>query len=119
MATPYVDNHAELPPPELRGNNNAHFRTRAKLRKEMRRLAKAKGERWLTRNGALRPPYLASVSTGNTRADLDNVLYGLKAEWDGLADAGVIEDDKHIVGMSIKRDARLGQREIRIRIYGK
>ena len=118
MAT-YIDRKAGIPPSQLRGNSNAHYRTRAKYRKEMKERARERGAAWLADgNDPLKPPYSALVLVGSDRIDLDNMLMGFKSYWDGLEDytdddgvkrAGVIGDDKHIIEITVRRDKTVGR----------
>lgn len=86
------------PPAPLRPNARCHWRSKAQAVKAYRKLAQMRALEAL----AMRNPPMwerASVvvvwrSTTARHPDPDNIIASLKASFDGLADAGIIENDK-------------------------
>ena len=84
-----------LPPPELRGNSRAHWRTKARAAAREREEGYASArDRYVgykgkpIENGELR------IAIHHWRPfDLDNMHVGLKPFIDGLVDGGVFKDD--------------------------
>jgi crossover junction endodeoxyribonuclease RusA len=86
------------PPAPLRPNARCHWARKAKAVKAYRKLAQMRALEAL----AMRNPPMwerATVvviwrSTTARHPDPDNIIASLKASFDGLADAGIIENDK-------------------------
>jgi crossover junction endodeoxyribonuclease RusA len=84
-----------LPPRELNPNARCHWAKKAKAVKEYRRRAWA-----LARKAMRTPPRWKEAEAravfywpDRRRRDRDNAQASLKAAWDGITDAGMLEDD--------------------------
>ncbi len=87
----------DVPPPEIRGNSRAHFRTVRSINRQRREIAKLLTLDRMQETGikSLKPRVLVSYHFYNTREiDLDNLIIGMKPTLDGIVDSGLIEDDK-------------------------
>ena len=86
-----------MPPPEIRGNSRAHYRTIRSVSRQRRETAKylALSEMQEVGINSLKPRVLVHYHFYNTREiDLDNLIIGMKSTLDGIVDSGLIEDDK-------------------------
>ena len=87
----------DVPPPEIRGNSRAHFRTMRSVNRQRRETARyfALDAREETGIKSLKPRVLVSYHFFNTREiDLDNLIIGMKPTLDGIVDSNLIDDDK-------------------------
>ena len=87
----------DVPPPEIRGNSRAHYRTMRSVSRERRETAKylALSEMQEAGIDGLKARVLVHYHFYNTREiDLDNLIIGMKPTLDGIVDSGLIEDDK-------------------------
>ncbi len=87
------------PPPQLGPNARAHWAVRARLTRALRAVAREAAIDRLDALGLGRPRARAAevtvtlVPAAARRRDRDNILASCKALFDGLADAGVVDDD--------------------------
>jgi crossover junction endodeoxyribonuclease RusA len=86
-----------LPPRELHPNARVHWRKKSRATREYRRRAWAEA----MRATPVREPRYARATCrvwfylpDNRRRDSDNLLAWMKAGIDGLADAGIVENDR-------------------------
>lgn len=86
------------PPLPLRPNSRTHWRSKARAVKAYRALAKISATRSLAMDA---PPCWAKARVRvvwrcrtKIHPDPDNIIASLKAAFDGLADAGVVENDR-------------------------
>ena len=108
------------PPAQLSPNARCHWRVKAEAVKSFRQAAMLAG-----RGHSSEPLRTASVQATffvgvRRRRDGDNALASLKAAFDGLRDAGVIEDDsglRHEPVEFVYDKARAGTVELRIVKY--
>ena len=87
----------DVPPPEIRGNSRAHFRTMRSVNRQRRETAKYLALDAMEETGikSLKPRVLVSYHFFNTREiDLDNLIIGMKPTLDGIVDSNLIDDDK-------------------------
>ena len=87
----------DVPPPEIRGNSRAHFRTVRSVNRQRRETAKYLSLDAMEETGikSLNPRVLVSYHFFNTREiDLDNLIIGMKPTLDGIVDSNLIDDDK-------------------------
>ena len=87
----------DVPPPEIRGNSRAHFRTVRSVNRQRRETAKYLSLDAMEETGikTLKPRVLVSYHFFNTREiDLDNLIIGMKPTLDGIVDSNLIDDDK-------------------------
>lgn len=97
-----------VPEPVLRGNSRVGWRGKAKPLRIARNVGYAEGLQWLSQNrnyeSGLREQAigLLIVADVNRRVDSDNLLIGYKPFIDGLADAQIIPDDRHIEQIAIR-----------------
>lgn len=87
----------DVPPPEIRGNSRAHFRTVRSVNRQRRETAKYLSLDAMEETGikSLKPRVLVSYHFFNTREiDLDNLIIGMKPTLDGIVDSNLIDDDK-------------------------
>ncbi len=96
-----------LPPRELSPNARPHYMAKARAKKKYRRFA------WATAVGANggtgdRWPTATCQATfyvrDRRRRDRDNLLASLKAAFDGLTDARIIEDDAGLIHLPVQID---------------
>lgn len=86
-----------LPPTELSANSRTHWAAKAKAVKAYRALAWAAGraaqtgqpKRWVKASVKVKAFYRS-----HNHPDPDNVIASLKAAFDGIADAGVVVNDR-------------------------
>lgn len=86
----------DVPPPEIRGNSRAHYRTIRSVSRQRREAAKYLTLSEMKEAGikSLKPRVLVHYYFYNTREiDLDNLIIGMKSTLDGIVDSGLIEDD--------------------------
>ncbi len=110
------------PPHPLRPNSRTHWRQKAQSVKAYRSLAKFYAIRAL----AMQPPPMwekAKVSvtwraTKRVHPDPDNIIASLKAAFDGLADAGVVTNDKGLWPERPIIETRAHWPEVVIRVEG-
>lgn len=87
----------DVPPPEIRGNSRAHFRTMRSVNRQRRETARYLALDAMEETGikSLKPRVLVSYHFFNTREiDLDNLIIGMKPTLDGIVDSNLIDDDK-------------------------
>ena len=87
----------DVPPPEIRGNSRAHFRTMRSVNRQRRETARYLALAAIEETGikSLKPRVLVSYHFFNTREiDLDNLIIGMKPTLDGIVDSNLIDDDK-------------------------
>ena len=87
----------DVPPPEIRGNSRAHFRTMRSVNRQRRETARYLAFDAMEETGikSLKPRVLVSYHFFNTREiDLDNLIIGMKPTLDGIVDSNLIDDDK-------------------------
>ena len=87
----------DVPPPEIRGNSRAHFRTMRSVNRQRRETARYLALDAMEETGIkfLKPRVLVSYHFFNTREiDLDNLIIGMKPTLDGIVDSNLIDDDK-------------------------
>ena len=104
-----------VPPEQVRGNSRAHWRTKARRVQEMRESGLAHGLEVISASGDTMWPLRGNLSlsvkaTVKRWMDGDNLLIGYKGFIDGLADAGVLMDDKQIsfwgINVEVGKDER-------------
>jgi hypothetical protein len=84
-----------LPDKKLHAHNTGHWRSKAGAVKTARTRAKVLGLQAL---GGRKVPFFTKIEYrfyfgANTRRDVVNAMQSMKADCDGLVDAGLIEDD--------------------------
>jgi Holliday junction resolvase RusA-like endonuclease len=93
-----------LPPPELGGNKRGHSKHKSKYVKKYRsevKLLSKKAIMTLDKQIVKKLPFKVAVidsrfyHSTNRRRDRDNLIHSLKSAFDGLVDAGIIEDDSN------------------------
>ena len=87
----------DVPPPEIRGNSRAQFRTMRSVNRQRRETARYLALDAMEETGikSLKPRVLVSYHFFNTREiDLDNLIIGMKPTLDGIVDSNLIDDDK-------------------------
>lgn len=100
MPSDPVELDLPMPPRELSPNHRGHYYKVAPIRKAYRQECQVLAQNWMQHSGAdfpLAPPIVAEVTftfPNRRRRDQDNALAALKACWDGLVDARLLEDDK-------------------------
>jgi Holliday junction resolvase RusA-like endonuclease len=86
-----------LPSPVLSPNGRGHVMTKSSATKKYRKAAKLEAENAL--DGHTPPRWKRAQAQAvfyfrvDRRRDRDNLAASLKAAWDGIADAGVVEND--------------------------
>ena len=89
-----------LPGPELSPNARKHWRAVAPAKRVARDMARLKARMALS--GAEPPRWKAAKASvvfywpNRRKHDPDNAMASLKATWDGLQDAGIVENDSGI-----------------------
>lgn len=88
-----------LPPPEMHPNKRHHWRAKMKPKAKQRDDARIAA---LARLGSRMPPQWPLAEVQSTwylarRNDHDNLIAWAKATWDGLADAGIVGNDRGFV----------------------
>lgn len=109
-----------LPPKALSPNARPHWRTKANATKKYRRLA---GLLALAALNGQDPPRLKTATARLTftfpdhpsrQRDHDNLAASMKAAWDGLADAGILDNDRGLTHLPLQ--IVQGQKGVRIEI---
>ena len=93
-----------LPPKELSPNARCHWGKKAKAVKQYRKLASFEAfiessnlkQRWKDARS-----YVTAYFKDKRRRDRDNLLASLKSAFDGIVDAGVLDDDSGLIHMPI------------------
>lgn len=88
-------------------NGRAHWRVKNKHAKAYRQTAKyaamaARAEQGPIR-GAVMVHYVFAWEKGRKRMDFDNLVGLAKPALDGLVDAGIMGDDRYVVGMTAEQ----------------
>lgn len=97
-----------LPHKHLSPNARPHWRAKAMAVKVYRSLTGLTATGILTGQANLRPMWKAATVQGRAffkdarRRDKDNILASLKAAFDGLKDAGLIEDDSGLTHLPME-----------------
>ena len=89
----------DVPPPEIRGNSRAHFRTMRSVNRQRRETARYLALDAMEETGikSLKPRVLVSYHFFNTREiDLDNLIIGMKPTLDGIFDSNLIDKPSNV-----------------------
>lgn len=109
-----------LPPRELHPNARVHWRPKAKAVATYRMLAK--GAALVALGRARQPRWSAAAAQAvfyvkdRRRRDRDNLAASLKAGWDGIADAGVVENDAGITHLPVRIEVDAARPRVEITI---
>ena len=115
-----------IPPKGLRGNSRLHYMAKSSIAKEQRELGAQAGLKAIAVNSGsmlfdislpIRPQSISIIATCRRAIDGDNLLIGYKPFIDGLSDAGLITDDRHIKHWKIEIRAGEPQTEIHLKNY--
>ena len=92
-----------IPPDPVRGNSRSHYYPKARRVKQMRESGLVHGREAINTSEAAGWPLSGNLSATyyvtlkHDWVDFDNLAIGFKGFIDGLADAGIIIDDKQVV----------------------
>ena len=102
-----------IPPAILRGNSRGHWRARAAATRDARRIGRVNSRRLQLQGYRIEGPIQVKIeSFYKNKIDLDNLLIGYKPIIDGIADTGIIDDDRNIKEISIKLNKSKAQRSV-------
>jgi crossover junction endodeoxyribonuclease RusA len=114
-----------LPPKALSPNARSHWRTKAAATKNYRLAAKLQTRTEMLRLGyAAMPPLrwateCATFYFSNERGrDGDNLLASLKSAFDGIADAGLLGNDKNLTHAPVQQKIDKADPRVEIEVIG-
>ena len=108
MTEPSLTVRLPLPPPRLSPNARSHWRPKARATRSYRTAAAFYGRHALASAGIDGGWTSAEVQAEfffptTHRRDADNLLASLKAAFDGLADAGIVANDRDLIHLPVRQ----------------